>query len=121
MAAATSANETGRLRTADSVVSLLPAPCSLLTRRTISCDPSRDGAPSEQGAGSREHHLLRPVEQNRAVLQQGRALPQLGRAHELASVHEHLTSDRRREAGTGVVEGDRGWSRAVGGERRIGP
>src|SRR6266571_5209537 len=66
-------------------------------------------------------HVLRPVEQNRAVLQQGRALPQLGRAHELASVHEHLTSDRRREAGTGVVEGDRGWSRAVGGERRIGP
>src|SRR5207249_6941530 len=47
-----------------------------------------------------------------SVLQQGRALPQLGRAHELASVHEHLTSDRRREAGTGVVEGDRGWSRA---------
>src|SRR5207247_3187507 len=40
MAAATSANDTGRLRTADSVVSLLPAPCSLLTRRTISCDPS---------------------------------------------------------------------------------
>src|SRR5438132_1041669 len=62
-------------------------------------------------------HLLRSVEQDRAVLQESACAPHLGGADELAAPYQYFTAHRGLEAGTGAVR--RSGGQAVGCEARV--
>src|SRR2546428_5025391 len=66
--------------------------------------------------------FLRAVEQDGPMLQERVSLPDLRRAHQLATGDEYLAACRGREARRRLVD-PRGWWRLVGGggQRGIGP
>src|SRR2546429_5195990 len=63
--------------------------------------------------------LLRPVEQDRSVLQERPTPTHLRGADELPRADQEFAPDGSREAGARTVEGGGGRCRAVEGERRV--
>src|SRR5947208_15550693 len=63
--------------------------------------------------------VLRPVEQDRSVLQERPTPAHLRGADELPCADENFAPDGSREAGARTVEGGGGRCRAVEGERRV--
>src|SRR2546429_7533153 len=63
--------------------------------------------------------LLRAIEQDRPMLQECASLPDLCRAHQLATGDEDLATDRSREARRGLVD-PAGWWRLMGRQSDIG-
>src|SRR2546425_4954188 len=63
--------------------------------------------------------LLRAIEQDRPMLQECASLPDLCRAHQLATGDEYLPADRSREARRGLVDPP-GWWQLVGRQSSTG-